>query len=120
MTRLLSTILACGLLACASVEHATVIRTEVAAPGDPIAVVQADVVGLSLFLHLVPLIQADLDTAVNKYLVAEAKGMGGTKVEIKSASQTPTKGIYGLLSCLWPIPLLLCAKHAHATGVVIK
>lgn len=105
---------------CTSISHATVIRTEVAAPGDPIAVVQADAVGLSLFLHLVPLVQADLDTVVNKGLVANAKSMGGTKIEIKSAHQTPTEGIHALLNCLYPIPLLLCVKTAHATGVVIK
>lgn len=96
------------------------IRTEVAAPGDPIAVVQANAVGLSLFLHLVPLVQADLDTVVNKGLVAEAKAMGGSKIEIKSAHQTPTQGVHALLNCLFPIPLLLCAKTASATGVVIK
>lgn len=120
MSRLLIVALCVTTFGCASVEHATVIRTEVAAPGDPIAVLQADAFGLSLFLHLVPLVQADLDTVVNKHLVAEAKQMGGTKVEIKSAHQTPTQGIHALLNCLYPIPLLLCAKTAHATGVVIK
>jgi len=105
---------------CMSISHATVIRTEVAAPGDPIAVLQADAVGLSLFLHLIPLVQADLDTVINKGLVANAKAMQGNRVEIKTAYQTPTEGIHALLNCLVPIPLLLCVKTAHATGVVIK
>jgi hypothetical protein len=120
MQRILIVAVSALAFGCSSIHTATVIRTDVAAPGDPIAVVQSDAVGLSLFLHLVPLVQADLDTVVNKGLVASAKAMGGTKVEIKEASQTPTDGVYALLNCLFPIPLLLCAKTAHAVGVVIK
>ncbi len=105
---------------CVSIEHATVVGREFAAPGEPIAVLQADIVGLSLFLNMVPLVNADLDTVVNKVLIGEAKAMGGTRVELKEASTTPTGGVYALFNCLLPIPLILCARTAHAVGVVIK
>lgn len=120
MKKLLALALAVSLSGCLSISNASVIRTEVVASGEPIAVIQADAVGLSLFLHLIPLVQADLDTVINKGLVANAKAMGGTRVEVMTAHQTPIEGIHALLNCLLPIPLLLCVKTATATGVVIR
>ncbi len=112
---------ACVSLGCASIQSATVVdRDVVTKEGKAIAVLQVDVVGLSLFVHLVPLVAADLDTAVNRILIGEAKHMGGTKVELKEADTTPTGGIYSIVNCLFPIPLILCVRQSHVVGVVIQ
>lgn len=122
MKRMLAIVSVCAVLTgCVSVEHATVSDREVVtATGRPLKIVQVDVIGFSLFMHMVPLWSADLETVVNKHLVGEAKHMGGTRVEIKELSVTPTGGIHGLVQCLFPIPLILCTRTAHAVGIVIE
>ena len=69
-----------GLVACTSVETATVSGSEIAANGEAVAVVQANALGLTAIFHMIDLVQSDLDTVVNKLLVAEAKAMGALGV----------------------------------------
>ncbi|MFZ5472223.1 MAG: hypothetical protein ACOZIN_22555 [Myxococcota bacterium] len=110
---------AASLVACTSVETATVSGSEIAANGEAVAVVQATAIGLSAIFHMVDLVQADLDIVVNKLLVAEAKAMGASKVDIKTAWTTPRNGIFalggGIISYIAGVPPM-----ATATGVAVK
>ena len=118
MKKVAASLLAMLVLAgCSSVESAQVSGNDVAAQGEPIAVIQADAIGLSAILQLIDIVQADLDVVVNRLLVSEAKAMGASKVDIKSAHQMPTNGIYMLLSC--PL-IVLCPNLAQATGIAVR
>jgi hypothetical protein len=112
---IISAFLASSLVACTSVETAVVSGNEIAAKGgEPIAVVQANALGLTAIFHIVDLVQSDLDTVVNKLLVAEAKAMGGKRVELLTAGTTPRHGIYALTGGIIGVPM------SHTTGVVVK
>ncbi|MEW6431354.1 MAG: hypothetical protein AB1730_07570 [Myxococcota bacterium] len=117
--------LALGLAAamftgCTSVESATVGSNEVSATGgEAVAVIQATSLGFTLFFHIVDVVTSDLDEVVNKLLVGEAKAMGATKVDLKSASTTPRHGIFAVFSIpgglnLFGFPL------SSAVGVAVK
>src|SRR4051812_3211039 len=93
---LLAVACAVALAGCTSVETATVSGTEIAANGEAVAVVQASSIGLTLLFNLVDLVQSDLDVVVNRLLVAEAKAMGASKVDLKDASTTPRHGIFAV------------------------
>jgi hypothetical protein len=111
-------ITAVSLVGCTSVESTTVSSNEITAQGgDAVAVVQASALGLSALLQFVDLIQADLDTVVNKMLVSEAKAMGASKVDLKGAATTPRHGIFALFTCP---TILLCMTQAQANGVAVK
>ncbi|HSP80946.1 MAG TPA: hypothetical protein VLQ93_20640 [Myxococcaceae bacterium] len=112
---IVSAFLASSLVACTSVETAVVSGNEIAAEGgEPIAVVQATALGLTAIFHIVDLVQSDLDTVVNKLLVAEAKAMGGNRVELLTAGTTPRHGIFALSGGIIGVPM------SQATGVVVK
>ena len=99
---------------CTSVETATVAGNEIAANGDAMAVVQADAIGITAIFHMVDLVQSDLDTVINKLLVAEAKAMGGSRVDLLQAGTTPRHGIYALTGLIIGFPM------SHAVGVVVQ
>lgn len=106
---------ASSLIACTSVETATVSATEIAAEGgEAVAVIQGTAIGLTAILHIVEIVQSDLDTAVNKLLIAEAKAMGASRVDLKFAATTPRHGIFALPA------LLIGAPMSYASGVAIK
>ncbi|MGQ0504260.1 MAG: hypothetical protein ACT4TC_02995 [Myxococcaceae bacterium] len=111
---LLAMACAISLVGCTSVETATVSGTEIAANGEAVAVVQANSLGFTLILHLIDLVQSDLDVVVNRLLVAEAKAMGASKVDLKSASTTPRHGIYALSGLIIGFPM------SQAVGVAVK
>ena len=112
---ILSAVAAMSLVACTSVESAVVSGTEVTATGgEAVAVVQASALGLTAIFHIVDIVQSDLDTVVNKLLVAEAKAMGANKVDLKSASTTPRHGIYALSGLIIGFPM------SSAVGVAVK
>lgn len=105
---------AASLAACTSVETATVSGQEIAANGEAVAVVQASALGLTALFHMVDLVQSDLDTVVNKLLVAEAKAMGASKVDLKGAGTTPRSGIYALAG------FIIGVTSSNAMGVAVK
>ena len=112
---ILSAVAASTLVACTSVESAVVSGAEVsAASGESVAVVQASALGLTAIFQIVDLVQSDLDTVVNKLLVAEAKAMGGNKVQLISAGTTPRHGIFALTGLIIGFP------YSQATGVAVK
>jgi hypothetical protein len=112
---IVSAFLASSLVACTSVETAVVSGNEVsAAGGEPIAVIQGTSLGLTAIFHVIDLVQSDLDTVVNKLLVAEAKAMGGNKIQLLSAGTTPRHGLFALTGSIIGVPI------SQATGVAVK
>lgn len=112
---LLAVLCATSLVACTSVETATVSASEVATSGgDAVAVIQGTSIGLTAIFHIIDIVQSDLDTAVNKLLIAEAKAMGANRVDIKYAFTTPRHGIFALTGLIIGFPI------ATATGVAVK
>lgn len=107
-------IAALSLSACTSVEVATVASSEIAANGDAVAVVQANAIGFTALLHTVDIVQSDMDTVINKLLVAEAKALGATRVDLKDARTSPRSGIYTLPSLILGFPM------SRAVGVAVK
>jgi hypothetical protein len=71
-------------------------------------------IGFTLFVHLVDVVGTDLDQVVNKLLVSEAKAMGASRVDLKSASTTPRHGIFTLPAFLIGFPT------SSAMGVAVK
>jgi hypothetical protein len=103
------------MVGCTSVETATVSSSELAtAGGEAVAVVQASAVGITLLFHIVDIVQADLDTAVNQLLIKEAKAMGASRVDLKFAYTTPRHGIFALTGLIIGFPT------ATAQGVAVK
>ena len=112
---LFAVVAALGLGACTSVETATVSGSEVvAAGGEAVAVIQANAMGLTAIFHMVDLVACDLDQVVNKLLVAEAKAMGATKVDLKGAATTPRHGIFALAGGI------IGGTGSHAMGIAVK
>jgi hypothetical protein len=112
---LFAVLVASSMVGCTSVETATVSSSEVATSGgEAVAVVQGTAVGITLLFHIVDIVQADLDTAVNKLVIAEAKAMGASRVDIKYASTTPRHGIFALSGTIIGFPM------ASAMGVAVK
>jgi hypothetical protein len=112
--------------ACTSVETATVGAGDLAGPGEAMAVIQGQSLGFTALFHYVDLVHSDLDTVVNKLLVAQAKAMGASRVELKTASTTPRSGVFALVGAVpmvdAPAPYLnlLSFTNARAVGVAIK
>ena len=112
---ILSAVAAMSLVACTSVESAVVSGAEVSATGgEAVAVVQANALGLTAIFHIVDLVQSDLDTVVNKLLVAEAKAMGASKVDLKGAGTTPRHGLYALFGGI------IGVTQSSAMGIAVK
>lgn len=112
-----------GTLGCTSVESATVSPTDVTAQGgDAVALVQANVLGFTLFFHLVDVVNADLDVAVNRLIVEEAKAMGAAKVDLKSFHTTPRHGVWAVVNPMhcFPIFAIACWPTAYASGIAVK
>jgi hypothetical protein len=112
---ILSAVAASSLVACTSVESAVVSGAEISATGgEAVAVIQANALGLTAIFHIVDLVQSDLDTVVNKLLVAEAKAMGASKLDLKGAGTTPRHGLYALFGGI------IGVTQSSAMGVAVK
>jgi hypothetical protein len=112
---ILTAVAASSLVACTSVESAVVSGAEIAANGgEAVAVVQANALGLTAIFHIVDLVQSDLDTVVNKLLVAEAKAMGASKLDLKGAGTTPRHGLFALMGGI------IGVTQSSAMGVAVK
>ena len=115
MKRSLVAIVCAALMACTSIDTAVVASNDiVTSEGEAIAVIQASTTGISLFFHMISLVDWDLDKSVNKMLIAEAKSMGANKVDLKGAWTTPRHGLYALAGQLLAFP------SSQAVGVAIK
>jgi hypothetical protein len=100
---------------CTSVESATVAGNEVVANGgEAVAVIQANSIGITLIFHIIDIVTSDLDQVVNKLLVAEAKAMGASKIDLKGAGTTPRHGIFALTGNLIGFPT------SAAMGIAVK
>ncbi len=107
--------MAATLVGCTSVESASVSSAEVVASGgEAVAAIQTSAIGISLIFHIVSIVEADLDLVINKLLVAEAKAMGASKVDLKGASTTPRHGIFALAGNIIGFP------GAGAFGIAVK
>jgi hypothetical protein len=113
---IVSAVVASSLVACTSVETAVVSGNEIHVQqgAEPIAVIQGTSIGLTAIFHVIDLVQSDLDTVVNKLLVAEAKAMGGNKVHLLNAGTWPRHGIFALTGLLIGFPI------SSAVGVAVK
>ncbi len=122
MKRFNSKVAVCALAAacfavtgCTSVESAQVAGNEVVANGgEAIAVIQANSIGITAIFHIIDIVASDMDQVVNKLLVAEAKAMGGSKVDLKGASTSPRHGIFALAGGIIGFPF------SNAMGVAVK
>jgi hypothetical protein len=104
-----------AVVGCTSVESATVAGNEVVAGGgEAVGVIQANSIGLTLIFHIVDIVSSDLDQVVNKLLVAEAKAMGASKVDLKGASTTPRHGVFALLGGIIGFPM------STSVGIAVK
>ncbi|MBS1148391.1 MAG: putative lipoprotein [Myxococcaceae bacterium] len=117
MTRTL--ILAAAVAAsssCASVDWVTVASNEVVTNGgDAMAVFQVSTIGVTAIFHLITIVPGgDLDDSVNKVLVAEAKKIGASKVNLISASTTPRDGFFRVYGTLIGLPT------ATVVGIAVK
>ena len=106
--------------ACQSVESTKVDSATIASNGDAVAVVQCTALGFSALFHFITITEASLDTVINKMLVAEAKALGGNKVQLLSAMETPKGGLIfrlagGIVSYAYGLP-----PAAQATGIAVK
>jgi hypothetical protein len=100
---------------CTSIEHTRVPDGALAThEGQSIAVIQASSVGCTLFFHAVDVVKSDLDDVVNRLLLAEAKAMGASKVQLVSARTTPRGGVYALSGVIIGFP------ESQAVGIAIK
>ena len=96
---------AATLAGCVSIRSAAVSSGEVPpGRGQPVALLQADAVGLTLLFHRLGLVSADPEVLSTRVLLAEAKAMGAARVELKSASSAPTDGVYALYGALLGFP----------------
>lgn len=102
---ILAMALAVSVSACTSVDSATVAGNEVVGVGgEAVAVIQASSIGFTLIFHIVDIVSSDLDQVVNKLLVTEAKQMGASKIDLKSANTTPRHGIFALFGGIIGFP----------------
>lgn len=105
---------------CSSVETAKVNSADIASSSDAVAIIQASELGMNLLWGFVPIADANLDSVVNKSLIAEAKAMGGNKVEIVSMFATnPDQFPFNFQPILY-LPGLLNIQYAYATGLAVK
>jgi hypothetical protein len=118
MKKILTALMASFLLAttaCQSVETTKVDATTIASQGEAVAVVQCTALGLTAIFHFVTITEASLDTVINKMLVAEAKALGGNKVQLLSVYETPKGGLlFKLMGGILDIPA------AMSSGIAVK
>ncbi len=116
----ISLMVALSCVGCTSIESTAVDKDEVQASGEPVGVIQANSVGFTLLFHAVEAVDSDLDQVVNKLLISEAKAMGASKVELKSASTTPRHGIYRVFTATGPLLNLFSFTHSSGSAVAVK
>lgn len=116
MKRKLAAVLMAGVISgCTSIESTTVSSAEVTATGgESVAVIQATSLGLTLIFHIIDIVGSNLDQVVNKLLVAEAKQMGASKIDLKSAFTQPRHGLFALAGGIVGVPVSM------ATAVAVK
>lgn len=103
--------------ACQSVESTKVDATTISTDNnaEAVAVVQCVALGLTAIFHFVTITEASLDTVINKMLVAEAKALGGNKVQLLAAMETPKGGLlFKLAGSIVMLP------PAAAVGIAVK
>jgi hypothetical protein len=103
--------------ACTSVESTKVDAATISTDNntEAVAVVQCAAIGLTAIFHLVTITEASLDTVINKMLVAEAKALGGNKVQLLTVGETPKGGLlFALAGGIISLP------PAIATGIAVK
>jgi len=101
--------------ACQSVESTKVDPATIASNGDAVAVIQCTALGLTAIFHFITITEASLDTVINKMLIAEAKALGGNKVQLINAVEMPKGGlIFHLAGGILSLP------PAMATGIAVK
>lgn len=101
---------------CQSVESAKVDPATIVSTGDAVALVQCSAIGLSALFHFVTITEASMDTVVNKMMVAEAKALGGNRVQLLSAQELPTHGLlFRLLG-----GGIIGFPYAQATGIAVR
>jgi hypothetical protein len=105
-----------SLAGCSSVEVARVKEGTLAVPvqGEPIAVIQANSIGFTLFFHAVDVVKSDLDDVINRLLLSEAKAMGANKVQLLRAHTTPRAGVYAFSGIIFGFP------ESEAVGIAVK
>jgi hypothetical protein len=110
--------------ACTSVESTKVDAATISTDNgtEAVAVVQCAAIGLTAIFHLVTITEASLDTVINKMLVAEAKALGGNKVQLLTVGESPKGGLLFRLatSAMGPIPFILSTPLAGAMGIAVK
>jgi len=107
--------LALSTMACQSVESAKVDPATIASNGEAVAIVQCTALGLTAIFHFITITEASLDTVVNKMMVAEAKALGGNKVQPLAAMEMPKHGlIFALAGGIIALP------PAMAVGIAVK
>ena len=107
-------------MACQSVESAKVDPATIASNGEAVAIVQCTALGLTAIFHFITITEASLDTVVNKMMVAEAKALGGNKVQVLAAMESPKHGLIfalmgGIVSYIAGVPPM-----AMASGIAVK
>ena len=114
---LTATVAAIALMgaSCQSVESTKVDPATIASNGEAVAVVQCVALGLTAIFHFVTITEASLDVVINKMLVAEAKALGGNKVQLLGAMETPKGGL--LFKLMGGIVML---PPAAAVGIAVK
>ncbi len=111
--------LALATTACQSVESTKVDPATISTTsGDAVAVVQCSAIGLTAILHFITITEASLDTVINKMLVAEAKALGGNKVQLLSASETPKGGL--IFRLITSPSIILGFPMAQAAGIAVR
>jgi hypothetical protein len=110
----------CGLAACTSVDTATVSSSEIiTSGGEAVAVVQASAIGFTLIFNAVEIVQADLDTTVNKLIIQEAKAMGASRVDLNYAWTTPRHGIFAVFAPPFGLNII-GFPTSTAQGIAVK
>lgn len=100
---------------CQSVESTKVDPATISSNSEAVAVVQCVALGLTAIFHFVTITEASLDTVINKMLVAEAKALGGNKVELLWAMETPKGGLlFKLAGGILNLP------PAGAAGIAVR
>ncbi|OGQ12268.1 MAG: hypothetical protein A2138_24420 [Deltaproteobacteria bacterium RBG_16_71_12] len=118
MKKLLAAVIASfalSMAACQSVESAKVDPATIASNGEAVAVVQCTALGLTAIFHFITITEASLDTVVNKMMVAEAKALGGNKVQLLGAMEMPKHGLIFMLA-----GGIVNLPPAMAMGIAVK
>ena len=112
---LMGVIFVLGTGCATSTQYTKVNPADISANGDAIAVMEAHGCALTFFFHLVqPWEEGTLKHVIKKELVKNAKQLGGNKVQLLNASESPKNGLFALTGNIMGI------STAQASGVAIK